>query len=420
MPEFDFITQYKRLFTNITDAPEDFIEAAALFLISTAAGRNFQFMSLPDAPIFKQSLDPMQASGRLLNLWFIIIGRSRITRKSTVISRCAELLEIVDEDLLLPTDFTPQALIKVMSEKTKNNETKCVWMHDEISGFFEQLRKSDFMVATDAILSKIYDGSPYIRSTIGRGREAIINPYLTILVASTEYLPTLFDEVRLRQGFLNRFIYVIGKRKRRLPLRSSLTPEEEEWARELYKWILTVYNRSDIVFMNFDASAKKIYDEFEERIERDIETRDMGIYEGYYGNLPNFLVKLSCIFRLSRMTADEVAAYDRPILSVGVCDIKRAVAYVWRVWDWFNEVVKMMKTTGISKPVLTEENKIEMVYEIIKRNGGVITRSELYREAKLLASELEEILTTLISQGRILRETVRTAGRPKILYRALY
>lgn len=414
---FDFVTEYKMLMTNVTDAPDEFIEAAALFLISTAVGRNFQFMSLPDTPIFKQSLDPMQTSGRLLNLWFVLIGRSRITRKSTVISRCTELIEIVDEELILPTDFTPQALIKVMSEKMRNNETKCVWIHDEISGFFEQLKRSDFMVATDAILSKIYDGSAYVRSTIGRGREAIVNPYLTVLVASTEYLPTLFDEVRLRQGFLNRFIYVLGRRKRRLNLRSSLAPDEEEKARELYKWIMAIYNREDIVFMNFDATAKKIYDEFEERIENDIEKKDLGIQEGYYGNLPNFVIKLSCIFRLSRMTADEIVAYDRPILTVNAQDVRRAIAYVWRAWDWFNEVVKMMKTTGLSRPVLTEENKIEMVYEIIKKSGGVISRSDLYRQAKLLSSELEEVLATLISQGRVVREVIKTAGRPRILYR---
>ena len=414
---FDFVTEYKTLMMNVTDAPDEFIEAAALFLISTAVGRNFQFMSLPDTPIFKQSLDPMQTSGRLLNLWFVLIGRSRITRKSTVISRCTELIEIVDEELILPTDFTPQALIKVMSEKMRNNETKCVWIHDEISGFFEQLKRSDFMVATDAILSKIYDGSAYVRSTIGRGREAIVNPYLTVLVASTEYLPTLFDEVRLRQGFLNRFIYVLGRRKRRLNLRSSLAPDEEEKARELYKWIMAIYNREEIVFMNFDATAKKIYDEFEERIENDIEKKDLGIQEGYYGNLPNFVIKLSCIFRLSRMTADEIVAYDRPILTVNAQDVRRAIAYVWRAWDWFNEVVKMMKTTGLSRPVLTEENKIEMVYEIIKKSGGVISRSDLYRQAKLLSSELEEVLATLISQGRVVREVIKTAGRPRILYR---
>ena len=58
-----------------------------------------------------------------------------------------------------------------------------------------------------------------------------------------------------------------------------------------------------------------------------------------------------------------------------------------------------------------------MVYEIIKKSGGVISRSDLYRQAKLLSSELEEVLATLISQGRVVREVIKTAGRPRILYR---
>ena len=415
MEEFDFVETYKGLMTQITDAPVEFIEASALFLISSAVARNFQFMSLPDAPIFKQSLDPMQTGGRLLNLWFVLIGRSRIARKSTVIGRAKELIELIDEELLLPTDFTPQKLISILAEKTRNGETRAVWIHDEISGFFEALRKADYMVTTDAILSKIYDGTTYVRATVSRGKETIVNPYLTVLVASTEYLPTLFDETRLRQGFLNRFIYVVGQRKRRLALRSSLTPEEERIAKLVYVWLDTVYRREIPVFMNFNAEAKSKYDEFEAKIEENIEKKELGIYEGYYGNLPNFLIKLSCIFRISRMTVDEISEYSRPVLEVEEEDFERAEKYVWQTWKWFEEVVKMMRTTALSKPVLTEENKLEMVYSIISRYGR-ITRSELYRKANLLASELEEILTTLISQGRIQREIIKTTGRPKVIY----
>ena len=255
-----------------------------------------------------------------------------------------------------------------------------------------------------------------MRNTIGRGTERIVNPYLTVLVASTEYLPTLFDEIRLRQGFLNRFIYVVGRRERRLTLRHALENEEEREATKLYTWLATLYNRREPVFMNFDTDAKAVYDEYEEEIENKIENEDLGIYEGYYGNLPNFLVKLSSLFRVSRMTEMDLQTFNSPILTIEEKDILRAKSYIYKVWNWFEETVKMMRTTGIAKPVLTEENKLEMVYNIIKKHGGKIDRSTLYRESKLLASELEEVLETLISQNRVVKQLIRTSGRPRIEY----
>lgn len=71
------------MFSRITDAPKKFQEAAAIFLISTMVQRNWIFKSLPDTPIFNGTNTP---KGKLLNVWFVILGKSRITRKTHVIS----------------------------------------------------------------------------------------------------------------------------------------------------------------------------------------------------------------------------------------------------------------------------------------------------------------------------------------------
>ena len=415
--EFDFVTEYVNFMSGITDAPKPFIEASALFLISTFCGRRFVFMSLPEAKVFGSELADTTMSGRLLNLWFILIGKSRVSRKSTVIGKVEEMIEEIDSELLLPADFTPEAVIRVMSQKFRNGETRCVWIHDEVSGFFEQLRKADYMVRTDTLLSRIYDGRSYTRTTIGRGNEQVINPYLTCFLASTEYLPTLFDESRIRQGFLNRFIYVVGQREKRLPLRTALTIEEEKKARMLTAWLKTLNDRDFVTALSFDKDARDLYEDFEARVENDIITRDLDLREGYYGNLPNLVIRLSGVFRISRMDEYTLATYARPILVVEREDIERAIKYTMRAWDWFNQVITMMQTSAISRPVMTEENKLEMIFKIIKRHGGEVDRTTLYRESKLLSQELEEVINTLINQGRIIREILQTRGRPRIIYK---
>jgi len=129
--------------------------------------------------------------------------------------------------------FTPEAFIEQMSKMSEHSpsgetETVCCWVSDEISWFFQLLKKRDsYMTSADAFLSKIYDGATYSRGTIGRGKETIWNPYLTCLLASTDYLPTLFDELQIRLGFMNRFIFIKGESKQRKPLRTEPLEEDE-------------------------------------------------------------------------------------------------------------------------------------------------------------------------------------------------
>lgn len=409
----DFIDKYISLMSKITDAPRDFQEACAMFLLSTVVGRSFVFQSLPDVNIY----DTGAGGGRLLNLWFAIIGRSRISRKSSVIKNVEDSLSKLDEELLLPVDFTPQALTKVITEKYKNNETRCCWINDEISGFFESLRRADFMVSADALLSRIYDGKNTTRTTIVRGAEKIIRPYLTVLVASTEYLPSLFDEGKLRQGFLNRFIFVVSKRTNRLELRSTLTNAEEKITQEIFDYLQAIYTKGLVTSLGFTSDAKKVYNDFEAMIEERITKESLGIEEGYFGNLPNFVIRIGSLFRISRMTTEEIVAWERPILLVEETDVRRAIEYCAKVWNWFQEVVSMMKTTAHSREVFTEENKIEMVYRIIKGSENHVTRSELARQSKLLPEDLDQVVDALVAQDRIVKVIEKTKGRNRIMYR---
>jgi hypothetical protein len=172
----DFINKYVRLLSGITDAPKEFQEAAALLLISSAVGRRWMFRSLPDMAIFGEKVG---TGGRLLNLWFIIMGKSRISRRTSGVLNPVEKItnKIIGEQQIISSAFTPESLVKEMSEKSVPSsvfrlETPCFWLCDEVSWFFQQLKKKDsYMASVDAILSKLYDGNTYSRSTIGRGKD---------------------------------------------------------------------------------------------------------------------------------------------------------------------------------------------------------------------------------------------------------
>jgi hypothetical protein len=136
----DFISEYMEAMRSRTDAPEEFQEAVAYFLISTFAGRRWLFKSLPDMPFFSGGEEGSKPMGRLLNVWFKLLGKSRITRKTSTFSPAEEAIRELGKDLLLPHISTPEYLHTEMAKKVKGGECHCTWVTDECSGFYSMLK----------------------------------------------------------------------------------------------------------------------------------------------------------------------------------------------------------------------------------------------------------------------------------------
>jgi DNA-binding transcriptional ArsR family regulator len=347
----DFTSKYVQLLSKITDAPQEFQEAAALFLLSTVVGRKWVFRSIPETSIF---LESAQGSGKLLNMWFIFIGKSRITRKTSgVMNHVAELSrKILGTEKMITEAFTPEALIEQMagmSEPFITGEaiTVCFWISDEIAWFFQHLRKQNsYMATADAFLSKMYDGNDYRRATRSKGEEIVWKPYLTVLLASTDYLPTLFDELQIRLGFLNRFVFVIGERKERKPLRTDpLTDQEKTEVQYIEDYLKALAERSTVTMLEMTDEAKQSYDLFEKETEDKIQNEKLGLKDHYCAQLPNLVVRIACLFRLSRMRMEEIRDFKDPTLKVEKQDVENAIEYAWKAWDWFEKVIDTMKST---------------------------------------------------------------------------
>lgn len=399
---WNFIDAYVSLMSNITDAPEEFQRAAALFLISTCVSRRFVLLASAEQKFFDTS---EIKTGKYFNLWYIIIGKTRISRKSTVVNRIEEFLEQIDRTLFLRHSFTPQALIEELKNVDEHGNALNVrgtikaWVHDEISGFFEQLTTSDFMASVDAMLSRLYDGRNYSSTTISRGSVDIKNPYITCFLASTDYLPSLFTENQIRQGFLNRFIFVHGKRITHKPMHEQ-SSEDGLVAGEILRWLRAVYNvRLNVTVVN-KPSAQKLYDDFEVEIENKIRSEEGSLEEGYYGNIPNIMIRVAALHSIARYEIEEIESMVSPYMFVELEDMIWAKDYVNECMKNFKEVLGMMSSNATSKRSFTEERRIERVYNIIAE-AGRISRTDLYRKSHLLSKDLEEIVTTLLQQERI-------------------
>jgi hypothetical protein len=403
----DYVTKYVEILSKITDASEDFQEAAMLFGISTVLGRNWVFNSLPDKSVFKQE---SASKGKLLNLWFIILGKSRVSRKTSGVQKhIQDLLDaVMGNTFALTKLFTPEYLIKEMAAKTKESSgikvTHCYWMKDEVAGFFKLVKKREsYMADIDDVLSSIYDGTTTTRGTIGREKETVENPYLTCFHASTDFLPTFFDELQIRLGFLNRFIFVMGKRQDRMELRTQeLVETEKQSILEIKEFLKELFAKKTLTTMEMSNEAKQKYDLFEKEMENKIETEDLEIKEGYCGQLPNLVVRLSCIYRISRMSIEEVKNHWTPTLVVEKQDVERAILYAMKAWGWFEQVIEIMKASDKQKKAVfpktlakeaiinflkdgSEKNSNKIVECAIQAGGG--KQATVYNALKELEEE---------------------------------
>jgi len=415
----DFITRYVDLQKGITDAPEEFQEATALFLLSTAAGRNFIFLSLPETCIFSNGLDVKDVRGKFLNLWFILIGKTRVTRKTTgVINRAEEIIDFLKINKILH-GFSTSYLISHLNDMKEGMQVHATWISDECSGFWDLLKaKTDYMLEADAILSTIYDCKTYSKGTQARGKEYVPNPYLTVLLASTDYLPHLFTEAMLRQGFLNRFIFVVAKRSRKMALRTtSLTPEEKETVEYVLQYLKALLNRGTPITMVMHSKANDLYVKFEDYIDNWIEKGNLGLKEGYLGNLPNFVIRLACLYRLSRMTIEEIQNYKRPFLEVEEEDMKRAIDYSKKIWNWFGTTMQIRSAETVAEPVYTLE-KYEAVIRKVYAEAGreELPQNYLRKKTSIPSKKLVEVLQDMGCKMRIVKST---SGRSAIMWKLL-
>ncbi|MDD1775983.1 MAG: DUF3987 domain-containing protein, partial [Candidatus Methanomethylicus sp.] len=163
-------------------------EAVGLWLLSTIAARRVAITNF--------------GKERYTNLYIILVGRTTLYAKSTVVQIGKELLQKIGLDfLLLPDESTPQRMIKDMSVELPDNYDKMNaeqkdrvkliiaftgqrgWFFDEFGqNIHLMMRKDGPYSEFRGLFRKFDDTEPkYERSTISRGKETVYRPYLALL-----------------------------------------------------------------------------------------------------------------------------------------------------------------------------------------------------------------------------------------------
>jgi len=364
----DFITKYVNFKKGITDAPVEYHEPTALYLISTMVGRRWYILTTPDIHYFTKK--DKGTGGKYLNFFFLLLGKSRIARKTSgVIKDVTDILNEICPEITLPDSSTPQYLVSTLAIMGNGSETPATWVDDECSLFFELLYDyRGYMTGIDAILSRAYDCRTYSGGTIKRQKEIIKNPYFTAFLATVNQTVNSFKDKGLRQGLLNRFVYVPGKSKNRRPIQTRLlTKEEEKTSEEILDYLRALKNFSENIAVKMDNEARDLVNNYTKKNEDYIEKHDLDISESYIASLPDIMLKSAALYRLSRLTTEEINHYKRPLLVIEYQDMERGQIFAEKCREWFLEMLKLRakysKTPAEERRIIYRNKAIAIIGE---------------------------------------------------------
>ena len=419
----DFVETWVGLCQELTDANEELLEVSGLTALSTVS-YNVIIPMTTDLRPFSEN----ENTGKKLNIWTLIIGKTRLSRKTTVMRFLHDfILSVMGPNYLCPYLSTPEALLEELSFHPIKT-----WLIDEFAIILEQCRKKDYMADFQGILQKLYDGTTITRRTRGRGFLKIENPYFSIMATTTPYTikEKLLDEKMFIHGFLNRFLIIwdegakhlvpVGERLLSLlPLKNNEIIQLKEKAKKIMK--------KEIIFIWFDKETRNLLNQFDQQIYASIKKSTDEVAIAYYGNLTDFIIKISALYRISRAIEKEL---DKPTITVEKEDFTKAYKFIWNTilpsFKTLREQVKLAKTV---KPMTIEsiEDYIETVKDIVrkhgeKRNGYYVI--EKHRLTKLwngrthsTVRELNKVLATLDAMGEVEQKLEKSKqGRPRWMY----
>lgn len=395
----DFIRRFTEWAHLKTDAPSYTLHAAALQVLSLAAG---------DTTVMPPQYG---SSPEYLNLYTMVVGPSTVMRKTTILGFVRDLLpknrQSGEDYISILDDVSIQAFNKEMAEQG-HQKAPVLLAIDEVAGLFQQVNKRDsYLGGFDKTLLKAYDHSPVSIIRVNSKTHASSGAFVNILAASTpEPLAEALGAEDVASGLLPRFLIFDARdaqRGERVPaqVRAANQARFSEVRDELAAWLYLIAKpRADGLPIGADRDGHPLYPvrtlELTEAFLDRYDPIDLYFHNetpanndaiaAIRGRAQAHIYKLAGLYALSRAGAD---AQVEPI------DLLRAA---WLVETTAADLVQMAEEVGSN----AHERQVNGVVALLaSTKTGRVKRSVIARTLKLSGRETREVLGTLVARGLV-------------------
>ena len=401
--EDTFVEQYIRWAKSVGDAAEAYHQGSAFIILSAIMSGAVRI--------------PTSWGNIIPNMWFMILGDTTLTRKSTAMEMGIDLLNEIDDEIMLATDGTIEGLMTAMQLRPGRPS---IFLRDEFSGLLESMNKKDYMAGMAELLTKLYDGKPMKRIL----RKEIVDIKKPILVLYAGGIKTRVQSnltvEHVSSGFMPRFCFLTAKsdvqKVRPLGPPSIRDMGEREFIKGRMAFLYEHYTQQ--VSMEVQGTGIKMsqpqeweatltpdawarYNKVESDMMRDgLGTEHSDLMVPTYARLSMSVLKAATLIAASRQIDEKVVVEE--------VDIVRALKYgqEWRYHA--NDVLN-----GIGKS--TMERELDRILASVMKNPG-ISRSTLMQNYHLSARQADSIFGTLDQRGQII---ISRVGKAQVFHPAL-
>lgn len=383
-----FVERYIKWASNVTDAAVQYHQSGAFIILSSLLAGNIK---LPTS------------FGRIIpNLWFMLLGNTTLTRKTTAMNMAMSLLYDVDERALLATDGSMEGILVGMRDRPKQPS---IFLRDEFSGLLEVIAHKDYMAGFAEQLTKLYDGEP-LRRLLRKETIDIKDPIFIMYVGGIkDKTQMLLTEELVMGGFMPRFVLITAEpdMDRIRPIGPPVETDREH--REFIKnelFDLFSHYVSEVNVVNngqnigrirneFTAvltpEAWKRYNDYEFLLTRTALDAGLAHLTPVYDRLAKSTLKAAILIAASTQREQRVV--------VTLQDLLHAIYYAqgWR--EYASEIVN-----GVGKTY--DERIMDRLYRAISASTTPVPRGELMRIYQLDYKRADLLFRTMEQRGIIM------------------
>lgn len=353
-----------------------------------------------------------------LNLWFVIVGPTTRTRKSTARRLALKLIHKWEDRsgkrLDIGSDATGEALIKTLSER---DGLVSVFHRDEFQGWLKELYTKNYMSGMLETLTDLYDGD--VKQVLRNSKDAGNNKraktiFNMLMMGIEEEIAALLTTKNFASGFLPRMLWSVADAppwteedeymeqvtEEEEDARTGLDPvasgfvQQFELARR--KWNSTTPKR-----MVFEDDAWARWNQWKVESKKFIQ------------GLPNEDIMDPGRDRMSYSILKAAALLSIHERSPTV-KLEHLLCVLHESESWFKDMIRMANAIASSD----FEAKCETVLRLVAEAGGTLPRKKVYSAAAFKGTrvgEVDEYIRSLQAQGKIRPGTIKAEAVLQLL-----
>lgn len=393
------VEEYIEWGKTCTDAPDQYHEAGGFIALSSLLSGTVRV--------------PTSGGMIIPNLWFMTLGETTLSRKSTCMRLSMSLLKDVDPDAILATDGSIEGIMDALSVRPNRSS---IFLKDEFSGFLESMVKRDFLGGVMEHFTQLYDGQD-LKRTLRSGPVIIKDPIFILYGGGIrDRIYQWLDNDYIASGFVPRFIFVSPEvdRTKIKPL-GPPTPENLSKRSELVDRLRMIYDhyKADIeqetdednsTIITFQKSWNaELTPEAWEKYNSIANTMEVMATDSDIADM--MLPMMDRLSKSGLKAAALIAAAERlnEKIIIHVNDILHAFSYVERWMEYAFEVV-----TNAGKSA--DERLLENIVAYITANPGA-PRYKVMQRYRLSARLADGIFSTLTQRGLVSVQKNKASGQ---------